>query len=164
MSFTLNHKLAWLVFQIKYSGAVDSDYDDDVANEAWGLITSIKIKGLSNLYTLALPNNGVFSGTGDISSWNTNDNAPTPQRLTTSAVFFSQALVPAMPFVTDRNYTLLITTVNRTTPIEIPISLTGQVDAQVGAKHIITLTFYASEVNATGVITPWTDGAQVVEM
>lgn len=159
LAFTLNHKLAWLRFQIQSNGETDNDGDDQVANSAWGNITSIKVKGLSNLYTLNLPSNGVFSGTGDISTWNASDNAPTAQALTASPVFFSQALVQAMPFVTDRNYTLLITTTKRTTPVEVPISLTGNVDAQVGAKHVITLTFMASEITATGQITPWTDGA-----
>lgn len=158
LEFTLEHKLAWLVFQIKSNGELDSDGDALVANETWGNITSIKVKGMSNLYTLTLPATGVFSGSADMSTWTASNNAPTPQALTATATFFSQTLVQAMPFTTDRCYTLLITTTKHTNPVELPISLDGNVSAQAGAKHIITLTFMGTKITSTGKITPWIDG------
>lgn len=159
LSFTLSHKLAWLEFKIESDGQMDGDGDAVVANEAWGDITSIKVKGVSNLYTLTLPSTVEFSGSGDIESWNRSDNAPTAQTLTTTPTFFSQSLVEALSYATDRNYTLLITTTKRPAAVEVPISLTGNVSAQAGAKHVITLTFHATEITATAQITPWTDGA-----
>lgn len=93
LPFTLSHKLTWLEFRIESDGETDNDGDDIVANEAWGDITSIQIKDVSNLYTLTLPSTVTFSGSTNVSSWDRNDNDPTPQALTISHVFFSRALV-----------------------------------------------------------------------
>lgn len=151
---TFKHLLTWLVFNV--------EAENQAAKDVWGDVVSVKIRNIYPQITSTF--NGTnynYAHTGTkrtLDTFTATDGVPDIKPLPvspTSSSYFSQAMVHSG----EPSFDVEIVTTKNATPTVVNVKFAGDANATQGSRHIVTLTFRASEITANAKVTAWENGA-----